>query len=264
MKTLLLLSFLFFSIIVVAQRPEMVEVKGGTFLMGGFGSDNLDEKPEHQVAVSSFTMSKYEVTFDDFDLFCSATGYKSPKDGKYGRGQLPVINVSWHGAIFYCNWMSSRFNLDKVYNLKVDSMGIHILDVDWDANGYRLPTEAEWEYVARGGKSGGLTGELTDYVWYEDNSEGKPHDVGTLKPNSLGIFDIRGNAWEWCWDLYDATYYSKSEKDNPHGAEKGDKHVYRGGNFNSTYDFTNVSKRFSLRPTINDGLIGIRLVQKVQ
>lgn len=255
---------MFFSIIVVAQRPEMVEVEGGTFSMGGSASNNLDEKPEHQVTISSFTMSKYEVTFDDFDLFCTATGYRQTDDGKYGRGQFPVINVNWYGAIFYCNWMSSRFNLDKVYNLKVDSMGVHILDVDWDANGYRLPTEAEWEYVARGGKSGGDVGKLSNYAWYDENSEGVPHEVGTLKPNSLGIFDIRGNAWEWCWDFYDAEYYSNSEKDNPHGPDKGDKRVYRGGNFNCTYEFLNFSKRFSLSPTKADGLVGIRLVQKTQ
>ena len=236
-------------------------VEGGSFTMGG--PTKIDET-QHQVTVSTFFMSKYEVTFDDYDLFSKATGYPMLKDGDFGRGKLPAINVSWEGAVFYCNWMSSRFNLDKVYDLRVDSSGVKITNVNWDANGFRLPTEAEWEYAARGGKLGGEEGEIEEYGWYEVNSEGRPHEVGTLKSNKLGIYDMRGNAFEWCWDIYDASYYSNSQKNDPYGPEKGDTRIYRGGCFSSTYNFVNVSKRFDLMTGAKDGVIGIRLVQSNQ
>ncbi|MBN2890797.1 MAG: SUMF1/EgtB/PvdO family nonheme iron enzyme [Bacteroidales bacterium] len=264
MKRAILFLILFTSVFVYSQRPEMVLVEGGTFIMGGSGSGSMDEMPEHEVTVNDFYMAKYEVTFDDFDLFCQATGYKKLNDGNFGRGKLPAINICWKGAIFYCNWMSSRFNLDKVYDIKVDSSGLTILNINWDANGFRLPTEAEWEYAARGGKSGRNMGDLVEFAWFAENSDNMPHEVGTLKPNSLGIYDISGNAYEWCWDYYDPKYYSNSPKDNPKGPEKGKNRIYRGGYFNAVEDFMIVSRRFNLEPTINDGQIGIRLVQSNQ
>ncbi|MBN2892248.1 MAG: SUMF1/EgtB/PvdO family nonheme iron enzyme [Bacteroidales bacterium] len=249
-----------------SQRPEMVFIEGGSYYMGNDYSGALDEKPEHKVTLGDFYMSKYEVTFEMFDNFSRSTGFVNADDGQYGRGKNPAINISWEGAIKYCNWLSSRFGYEKVYDLKIDSSGMTIQGVNWDADGYRLPTEAEWEYVAKGGsKSQGFayagSNDPKEVAWFSDNSENKPHEVGSLKPNELGIYDILGNAWEWCWDYYDGGYYSKSPENDPRGADKGDNRTYRGGNFESKIEFIRITRRFSLSPTLSSGLVGIRLVQ---
>jgi len=249
-----------------SQKPEMVPVEGGTFYLGNDYSGALDETPEHEVTISDFRMSKYEVTFEMFDNFCRATGYPFPDDGGFGREKNPVINVSWIGAVKYCNWLSARFHLTKVYELQIDSTGTVITNIHWDANGYRLPTEAEWEYVAKGGNdSQGFlypgSNNAEEVAWYAANSGNKPHQVGTLNANELGIFDILGNAWEWCFDYYDASYYKNSPKQDPRGPSAGQTRVYRGGCFNSSIDQLRVTKRFSLDPNVEKGTIGIRLVQ---
>lgn len=264
MKKIAILFFVILPMLITAQRPEMVEVQGGTFTMGNASSASIDEKPEHQVTLNTFYMSKYEVTYDDFDLFCNATGYPKPRDGGFGRGTLPVMNVSWEGAIKYCNWMSRRFNLDKVYDITIDSNGMKINSIDWNADGYRLPTEAEWEFAARGGTLGGINSSIEQIAWFDDNSDGKPHPVGELEPNNLGIYDIQGNAWEWCWDFYSKEYYADSPSDNPYGPNTGGNKVYRGGNFSAPVDYLSVNKRYSLSPKLNDGMIGFRLVRSQQ
>ncbi|MBN2662773.1 MAG: SUMF1/EgtB/PvdO family nonheme iron enzyme [Bacteroidales bacterium] len=249
-----------------SQKPEMVFIEGGQFYMGNDYSVSLDEKPEHKVVLNDFYISKYEVTFEMFDNFCRSTGFQEPDDGGFGRGNNPVINVSWEGAIKYCNWLSTRFGYDKVYDLKIDSGGMVIENVNWNADGYRLPTEAEWEYVAKGGNnSQGFayagSNDPKDVAWFTQNSGNKPHTVGSLKANELAVFDILGNAWEWCWDYYDKGYYKNSPDTDPQGPASGDHRVYRGGNFNSDIDFIRVTKRFALSPTLSTGLVGIRLAQ---
>lgn len=250
-----------------SQRPEMVFVEGGSFYMGNQGDVGvLDNKPVNKKEISDFYMSKYEVTFDMFDKYCKATGHERANDGGYGREKNPVINVSWESALLYCNWLSMRFNYELVYDIVIDSSGMSIGAVNWDADGYRLPTEAEWEYVAKGGsKSAGFlfagSDDLDEVAWYSKNSENTPHEVGTLKPNELGIYDILGNAYEWCWDYYDPAYYKKSPESDPRGPESGDDRVYRGGNFESKDGYVRDSKRFHLPQSFKTGLVGIRLVQ---
>lgn len=250
-----------------SQRAEMVFIEGGSFYMGNnFSEGFLDEKPEHKITVSDFYMSKYEVSFEMFDNFCLSTGFSQTDDGGYGRDKNPAINVSWEGAIKYCNWLSKRFGYEPVYDLEIDSSGMRINSVNWDADGFRLPTEAEWEYVAKGGsKSQGYaytgSNKPEEVAWFSENSDNSPHEIGTLKPNELGIYDILGNAWEWCWDIYDASYYSKSEETDPRGPDKGDNRVYRGGNFESKAEFIRITRRFNLSPRMKTGLVGIRLVQ---
>ncbi len=249
-----------------SQRPEMVFIEGGSFYMGNDYSGSLDEKPEHKITLSDFYISKFEVTFEMFDQFCNATSYPKPDDGGYGRNKKPAINVSWMGAIKYCNWLSSKFGYEKVYELKIDSSGTVISGINWNANGYRLPTEAEWEYVAKGGgKSQGFayagSNDLSEVAWYTQNSENQPHEVGQLKPNELGIYDMLGNAWEWCWDYYSKDYYSKSPEADPKGPESGNNRIYKGGNFESKVEFVRITRRFSLSTFLTSGLVGIRLVQ---
>jgi len=145
-------------------KPEMVLVPGGTFEMGDvFNEGHADEKPVHTVTVGSFYMSKYEVTFSEFDAFCEATDREKPGDSGWGRGLRPAINVSWYDAVEFCNWRSIHEGLKPCYKIdktRKDSNNRGLIDTlawivecDFLAKGYRLPTEAEWEYAAReGGK----------------------------------------------------------------------------------------------------------------
>ena len=264
-----LLAAVFISSAAYSQvpKPKMVLVKGGTFYMGNDYAGNVDERPEHKVTLSDFYIGKYEVTFNDYDLFCESTGYPRPDDGGFGRGNHPVINVSWIGAIMYCNWLSTRFGLTKVYDYTQDSLGVVIKAVHWDANGFRLPTEAEWEFAARGGiDSKGYpypgSANLNEVAWYEGNSGGHTHPVGQLKPNELGIYDMLGNAFEWCYDYYSPKYYANSPEQDPKGPDKGTERVYRGGSFKSPREHMRITKRFHFVPYKSQGTIGFRLACK--
>ena len=265
---LTILTILSISLYSFAQEPVMTFVEGGDFYMGNdYSEGSLEEKPEHKISIDDFQMSKHEVTFDEFDKFCIQRGYPKPDDGGFDRGKNPVMNVSWEGAIKYCNWLSTTYGYDKVYELEVDSAGLKIKSVDFSANGYRLPTEAEWEYAAKGGsKSQGFaycgSNIIDEVAWYSNNANNKPHEVGTSGQNELGIYDLSGNAWEWCWDFFDANYYSNSPETDPRGPDVGLQRIYRGGCFTSEITFLRLTRRFGLDQKKSSGLVGIRLVRK--
>ena len=230
----------------------MVLVQGGTFQMGSNSYNS--EKPVHNVTVSSFYISKYEVTFAEYDKFCDATGRSKPDDEGWGRGNRPVMHVSWNDATAYCNWLSQK-----------------------TGQTYRLPTEAEWEYAAGGGQNSTLTkgaggiikltkwagtnseSSLGSYAWYRDNSGNKTHPVGTKSPNSLGIYDMSGNVWEWCSDRYGD--YSSSSQTNPTGASSGSFRVNRGGGWYFSADACRVAFRGDIGPTDSFSDLGFRLVR---
>jgi len=254
--------------------PEhMVLVRGGTFEMGDqFGDGDSDEKPVHTVTLSDFYMGETEVTLREFRAFVKATGYKTNAE-KSGNGLLVIkngsleqkwrvnwrhdeegkprtadnhpVNISWNDAVAYCNWLSTQQNLRQVYTISGDNV-----TADWSADGYRLPTEAEWEYAARSGgkreKFAGFSEEsnLYRYVNFCDKNcvfswktEGQDDGykysapVGSFQPNGLGLYDMTGNVWEWCWDWYGSDYYGKSERDNPRGPGSGSTRVLRGGSW---------------------------------
>jgi formylglycine-generating enzyme len=189
---------------------QWVYVQGGTFTMGR-NDGSADERPAHAVTLTSFSMSATEVTFDQYDKFCDETGRAKPVDQGWGRGSRPVINVSWGDAVAFCGW-ASRILRGSV----------------------RLPTEAEWEYAARGGsESRGsfyIDKDMADRVaWHLANSGDKTHPVREKQPDKLGLYDMNGNVWEWCSDWYDRTYYSRSPSTNPSGSETGFSRVLRGG-----------------------------------
>ena len=182
----------------VKTPPGMVYVAGGTFQMGS--DEDSDEKPIHTVTVSSFFMDKTEVTQAQYKKVMG----KNPSKFS-GCDDCPVENVSWHDA--------------NEYAKKV---------------GKRLPTEAEWEYAARGGSTGSPTtyagsNDLGAVGWYSGNSGRKTHPVGQKDPNELGLYDMSGNVWEWCADWYDGSYYKQSPKNDPQGPNSGSNRVLRGG-----------------------------------
>lgn len=184
----------------------MVLIPAGEFWMGSPEARGRgDEHPHHQVWVESFYMDKNLVTFDLFDKFCEQTKRQKPDDSGWGRGDRPVIGVSWNDADEYCKWAVKR-----------------------------LPTEAEWEWACRGGTHtefffGNDAMILGDYAWFDENSKRTTHPVGKKEPNPYGLYDILGNVWEWCADWYDVSYYAKSPPTNPTGPESGMMKVLRGG-----------------------------------
>ena len=199
------------------------------------GYDN--EKPVHTVNLTyDYWIGKCEVTFDECDAFCTVLGRSKPDDYGWGRGKKPVINVSWKEAIEYCNWLSEQEGYAKAYDSNgnlLDRNGSKTTDIK-KVEGYRLPTEAEWEYAARGGqKTKGYkysgSNKLNEVGWYGSNSGGKTHEVGKKKANELGIFDMSGNVWELCHDWY--TSYTSEAQTDPTGSDRGSYHLLRGGSW---------------------------------
>jgi formylglycine-generating enzyme required for sulfatase activity len=210
---------------------NLVYVAPGWFEMGSYRGED-DEKPLHSVEISKgFWIGQTEVTNGQWDAFIKATGYDGTEDPEYLRHHrdwnnfasdapdYPVVCVSWYNVTAFCQWLTRREaeagRLPEGYE-------------------YRLPTEAEWEFAAREGKEN----EQNRYVggsrigrvaWFINNSQGHTHPVGQKKDNSLRIFDMSGNVWEWCWDKYDPGYYSRSPTSNPTGPDSGWNRVYRGG-----------------------------------
>ena len=184
---------------------KMIYVEGGTFQMGSTNGGS-SEQPIHTVTVSSFLIGKYEVTQKEWQ---EVMGYNP----SYSEGDnRPVEKVSWYDAVEFCNKLSEKEGLTPAYTIN----GFDV-SCNWSANGYRLPTEAEWEYAAKGGKKSknykySGSDNIDDVAWYDANSDGRSHDVGTKAPNELGIYDMSGNVWEMCWDSFDNSYKFHSVK----------------------------------------------------
>ena len=264
---------------IAALHPgELVLVEKGGFVMGDtWGDGSSHQKPAHAVELTYyFLIGKYEVTFEQYDWFCEATGRSKPKDEDWGRGNRPVINVSWWDAIAYCNWLSEREGLPVAYRLKDEPDEGQMLDASGNATtditqvvGYRLPTEAEWEYAARGGnKSEGYKYAGSDTVgnvaWYWDNSDRKTQEVGKKTPNELGIYDMSGNVREWCSDWHSP--YMDFLQIDPYihkPTSSGPYRVIRGGSWLNTPSFSRVSARFSILPTGAFFSLGFRITRTV-
>ena len=218
---------------------DMIAVEGGTFTMGATAEQASDaysdEKPTHQVTLSSYYIGKTEVTQE---LWQAVMG--SNPSG-FSGANLPVEKVSWEDCqifIAILNELTGKY--------------------------FRLPTEAEWEYAARGGsKSQGYkysgSNTVDDVAWYPSNSSSKTHPVATKAPNELGIYDMIGNVLEWCSDWYSSSYYSSSSQYNPTGPASGSRRVYRGGSWGSSARLCRVSYRDYNGPSYRFYNLGLRL-----
>ena len=240
-----------FRISVKHAPKSMVSVQGGSFRMGS-NDGRSHEKPIHEVIVSSFWIGKYQVTQKEWKEVMG----NNPSN--WQDDNLPVENVSWYDAVEYCNRRSIQEGLTPCYSGKGSG-----ITCDWNANGYRLPTEAEWEYAARGGhKSKGFvysgSDDINEVAWHEGNSDRRTHNVGDKNSNELGIHDMSGNVWEWCWDWYAGSYYKKSPSINPKGPNSGSYRVLRGGSW-SNLDLCRVSNRSNSKPISNSRNHGFRV-----
>jgi formylglycine-generating enzyme required for sulfatase activity len=211
-------------------KIEWVKIPAGKFQMGD------SAQGVHTVTLDSFYMSKTLVTFHQYDLFCEETGREKPGDEGWGRGDRPVIYVSWNDANDFCKWLSAK-------------IGEYV----------HLPTEAQWEYACRAGTTGDRYGKLDEIAWYKDNSDGKTHPVAQKKPNAFGFYDMLGNAGEWCNDFYGK--YPKKAVVNPTGPKDGTNRVLRGG---SWFDYGRDCRsafRLRLGPANRYDFTGFRLAR---
>lgn len=260
-------------------KPEWVKVPGGRFEMGCTAEQsncNDDETPVHSVTINTFEITRYEITNAQYAVFlndieCNANGsYNDETHGnteyidmdgsdcqivyngeeftaESGKGNYPVVEVSWFGAQAFAEWA-----------------------------GGRLPTEAEWEFAARGGKqSQGYkysgSNSLDDVAWWMENSDKEGNSglydghgtfsVGQKQPNELGIYDMSGNVEEWCHDWYFEDYYSSSPENNPQGPASGCLRVLRGGSWSTGSGYCRVSFRYGLNPVGTNGRFGFRVVR---
>ncbi len=223
-----------------APNIEMVFVKGGTFMMGCPDAQTDcedDERPAHQVTLSDYSIGKYEITQAQW----RAVMGKNPSAFS-GCDDCPVEQVSWLDATDFCK------KLSKLTGKK-----------------YSLPTEAQWEYAARGGsKSKGYiyagSNSVEEVAWYGANSDKRTQKVGTKQANELGIHDMSGNVWEWCLDRYDENYYKSSPAKDPKGSKDGMFMLLRGGGWYRNALLCRVADRSYANPTSNPDDIGFRVV----
>jgi len=235
---------------------EMVAIPSGWFEMGSKNGAS-DELPVHRVKISPFWMDRYEVVQEQFRKFqiSDPSHFKNPKN--------PLEQINWTDAALYCNERSLAEGLEPCYDEQT-------WQCNFSANGYRLPTEAEWEYACRAGRStkysfGNDVWKLKAYAWFSKSSSGKTHPVGQKKPNPWGLYDMHGNVAEWCNEFYSEGFYKQSPEKDPKGPANGKERVIRGGAWNSSADSCRSSYRAS-DPSINDtclasDAIGFRCVR---
>ena len=223
--------------------PNMILIRGGSFIMGAhdhlLGDAWVNEFPARRVFLDSFKMSETLVTISHYQEYYAACG-KSLPDTDVGDPQLPITKVDYSEAVEYCGWLSQ-----------------------YTGENFAIPTEAQWEYAAKGGQlscsycySG--SNNIDEIGWYNSNSNLRLNQAGLLKPNELGLFDLSGNTYEWCSDWYEK--YDSKDLINPIGPSYSALKVIRGGSFRSIDKACRVSSRYYAYPELKSKGIGIRLV----
>ncbi len=223
----------------------MVQIPGGRFIMGD--KEEVDAPP-HEVEVGPFWIDKYLVTQEQYQKVTSAN------PSRWKASKNPVEQVRWSDAVKFCNQRSRLEGLEPCYDLKT-------WKCNFNAGGYRLPTEAEWEYACRAGIPtayffGDSPAKLADYAWFEKNSGGHPRPVGQKQPNPWGLYDVCGNVWEWCNDFYKVDYYQESPRQNPRGPAEGETKVVRGGAWRFKAESCRAGYRYNENPGYADVCFG--------
>jgi formylglycine-generating enzyme required for sulfatase activity len=272
----------------ISSMIEMVWVPAGSFQMGkdlGTAATG-DIANAHMVTLTAgFYMGTYVVTQEQYEevMGTNPSSFQTSVAGEDGTpGKLPVEMVSWYDALVFCNKLSMARGLSPAYRISGETDPAEwgtvptSSNATWNAvevvdgsTGYRLPTEAQWEYAAKGGDPDAAGWEgytyagsdtANDVSWNDTNSASKTHEVGKKAPNKLGIYDMSGNVWEWCWDWYGA--YTNTAKTNPTGASSGSFRVRRGGHWGSSAEFVRSAYRYYSSPYSRNNYFGFRLVRQ--
>ena len=231
----------------ITVNSDFVVIPEGWFLMGSeAGQEN--ERPVHRVWIDCFAIGKYPVTHREYKIFIEATGRTAPPfcaEAMFAAAELPIVGVTWDEAVAYCEWLSAR-------NGKM----------------FRLPTEAEWERAARGGREGALypwgdkAPEQRPFAGY-DPTTGGPAPVGVNPPNDFDLYDMSEGVHEWCRDFYDYNYYSYAPERNPQGAASGNRRASRGGSWRHQIKFSRCAARSSLPPSFKYADYGFRVAMTI-
>ena len=256
-------------------KNSMVWVSGGSFELGrnlGTGGGS-DVTPVSTVTMTGFYIGKYQVTQAQYQTIMGTNPsyFKNNPASGETQSRRPVEQVTWYDAVEFCNKLSVLERLTPAYTItnRSPSGGYPItganVTVNWSASGYRLPTEAQWEYAAKGG-NGSLgsfaysgSNNVDNVAWYGNNSGIRTHEVGKKSPNGLGIYDMSGNVWEWCWDWWGN--YTSGAKTNPTGAVSGSYRVLRGGGWGGDAQGTRSAYRVNGYPRSRNFNIGFRVVR---
>lgn len=229
----------------VRENPKdglkYVWITPGTFMMGCSSGDNecgTNERPLHQVTITrGFWLAQTDVTVGAYKRFVGSSGRQMPGSANFNNGwtneNMPMVNVAWDDAQAYCAWV-----------------------------GGRLPTEAEWEYAARGGITAARYGNLDEIAWYDQNSGGQTHDVAQKRANGFGLYDMLGNVWQWVNDWYDQNYYQSSPSQDPSGPSNGQHRALRGGAWDGYGGSVRASTRAGVDPANFGYDTGFRCVRE--
>lgn len=217
-------------------NSNMVKIPAGKVVLR---DDRI--KKEWEVQVKPFLLAKYVVTMELYDVITNHTPNLFKDKNK------PVVNISWNDAIMFCNLLSKKAGLKEYYSI---NDGGQIVSCNLDSNGYRLPSEAEWQYACKAGTTGYIYGELKGIAWYNENSDKRIHKVGKKEPNAWGLYDMLGNVWEWCYDLYDEKVY-------------GSYRIFQGGSWAEAARGCGATCRRRSHPTFHIDDLGFRLVKSI-
>jgi formylglycine-generating enzyme required for sulfatase activity len=259
---------------------KLKRVPAGTFLMGSPEDDkdaDNDEKPQHRVRITRpFYLGMYEVTQAQYEAVMGknpsafkANGMTNKSAAGQSTEMLPVEEVSWLDAVRFCNKLGEMEGRAAFYEID----GENVRAPGWKRVGFRLPTEAEWEYACRANAPtvtrfsfGDNAASLNEFGWSTSNAVGKTHPVGRFQPNPFGLYDMHGNVWEWCWDGYGADYYKESPENDPRGRHEVSVRVFRGGGWGSIPRSVRSAARHRRELSSRGSYLGLRLalVQSVR